>query len=190
MRKCLITHGEIETAMTSRIGALLQEGRSQKEICGMLGISSSCVNANSPYERGIQIEPSQTVFQSTHPVRGATQIRKGYKFPTVISIHAPLTGCDVIFDGPVGQLFDFNPRTPHGVRRGMGRRCLGYWDFNPRTPHGVRRPPLAICGFLMVFQSTHPSRGATNYAQVSALTREFQPTHPSRGATAAAMMLR
>lgn len=60
VRKCLITHGEIETAMTRRIGALLQEGRSQKEICGMLGISYSCVNANSPYERGMQIEPSQT----------------------------------------------------------------------------------------------------------------------------------
>lgn len=61
VRKCLITHGEIETAMTRRIGALLQEGRSQKEICGILGISYSCVNANSPYERGMQIEPSQTV---------------------------------------------------------------------------------------------------------------------------------
>lgn len=60
VRKCLITHGEIETAMTQRIGALLQEGYSQKEICGILGISSSCVNANSPYERGMQIEPSQT----------------------------------------------------------------------------------------------------------------------------------
>lgn len=60
VRKCLITHGEIETAMTRRIGALLQEGRSQKEICGILGISYSCVNANSPYERGMQIEPSQT----------------------------------------------------------------------------------------------------------------------------------
>ncbi len=72
VRKCLITHGEIETAMTRWIGELLQEGRSQKEICGMLGISSSCVNANSPYERGMQIEPSQTVFQSTHPSRGAT----------------------------------------------------------------------------------------------------------------------
>ena len=61
VRKCLITHGEIETAMTRRIGALLQEGRSQKEICGILGISYSCVNANSPYERGMRIEPSQTV---------------------------------------------------------------------------------------------------------------------------------
>ena len=61
VRKCLITHGEIETAMTRRIGALLQEGRSQKGDLRMLGISSSCVNANSPYERGIQIESSQTV---------------------------------------------------------------------------------------------------------------------------------
>ena len=61
VRKCLITHGEIETAMTRRIGALLKEGRSQKEICGILGISYSCVNANSPYARGMQIEPSQTV---------------------------------------------------------------------------------------------------------------------------------
>ena len=94
VRKCLITHGEIETAMTRRIGALLQEGRSQKEICGMLGISSSCVNANSPYERGMQIEPSQTVFQSTHPVRGAT-ISDGCPYiPRDISIHAPREGCD------------------------------------------------------------------------------------------------
>ena len=88
VRKCLITHGEIETAMTRRIGALLQEGHSQKEICGILGISSSCVNANSPYERGIQIEPSQTVFQSTHPVPSLWRSTTPY----------------------------FNPRTPHGVR--------------------------------------------------------------------------
>ena len=61
VRKCLITHGEIETAMTRRIGALLQEGRSHNEICWILGISYSCVNANSPYQRGMRIEPSQTV---------------------------------------------------------------------------------------------------------------------------------
>ena len=117
VRKCLITHGEIETAMTRRIGALLQEGRSQKEICGMLGISSSCVNANSPYERGIQIEPSQTVFQSTHPVRGAT-----------------------------------------GACRPVCRKDT---NFNPRTPHGVRRLSHARDTICTKFQPTHPSRGAT-----------------------------
>ena len=134
VRKCLITHGEIETAMTRRIGVLLQEGRSQKEICGMLGISSSCVNANSPYKRGMQIEPSQTVFQSTHPVRGATRrsphwrIRsrfqsthpsRGATRVTVrgyidlhISIHAPLTGCDHSSRWPFRIASYFNPRTP------------------------------------------------------------------------------
>ena len=117
VRKCLITHGEIETAMTRRIGELLQEGRSQKEICGILGISSSCVNANSPYERGMQIEPSQTVFQSTHPSRGATVRDLFGILQGLISIHAPLTGCDP--DGPAVPIpvLDFNPRTPHGVRR-------------------------------------------------------------------------
>ena len=95
VRKCLITHGEIETAMTRRIGALLKEGYYQQEICWMLGISSSCVNANSTYERGMQIEPSQTAFQSTHPSRGATTCRR----TSTSAVHS------------------FNPRTPHGVRR-------------------------------------------------------------------------
>ena len=156
VRKCLITHGEIETAMTRRIGALLQEGRSQKEICGILGISSSCVNANSPYERGIQIEPSQTVFQSTHPVPSLWRSTTPY----------------------------FNPRTPHGVRQNFGlvqiqipafqstRPSRGATvcqlsqsgdacDFNPRTPHGVRPVMYIWTLCLHEFQSTHPSRGAT-----------------------------
>ena len=156
VRKCLITHGEIETAMTRRIGALLQEGRSQKEICGMLGISSSCINANSPYERGIQIEPSQTVFQSMHPVPSLWRSTTPY----------------------------FNPRTPHGVRRAscaaffMGAkfqsthpsRGATLWlsihqnlwsDFNPRTPHGVRQDSRRSRKRNGKFQSTHPSRGAT-----------------------------
>ena len=105
VRKCLITHGEIETAMTRRIGALLQEGRSQKEICGILGISSSCVNANSPYERGIQIEPSQTVFQSTHPVPSLWRSTTPY----------------------------FNPRTPHGVRLSM--KSYRSWDSLFQSTH-------------------------------------------------------
>ena len=120
VRKRLITHGEIETAMTRRIGALLQEGRSQKEICGMLGISSSCVNANSPYERGIQIEPSQTVFQSTHPSRGAT-----------------------ISARPICmRMLNFNPRTPHGVRQLNLDWILETVKFQPTHPsRGATRRP-------------------------------------------------
>ena len=105
--------------------------------------------------------------------------------PERISIHAPLAGCDRI-KSPYGystcafqsthplrgatlrqrhrrrQRQHFNPRTPCGVRRsGAGSRPAGR-DFNPRTPCGVRR----LSGELaqvdrLLFQSTHPLRGAT-----------------------------
>ena len=82
--------------------------------------------------------------------------------PLAISIHAPLTGCDVIQD-TVLQIFRyFNPRTPYGMRpnfddddvvfhkisihapltgcdeRLKGRFLIGA-DFNPRTPYGMRQ---------------------------------------------------
>ena len=57
----------------------------------------------------------------------------------LISIHAPLAGCDwlTLDKDPAHQ--DFNPRTPCGVRRVM--------DISSFLPSG--------------FQSTHPLRGAT-----------------------------
>ena len=80
------------------------------------------------------------LFQSTHPVRGAT----------------------VSADEPRRPKLYFNPRTPCGVRpSALYATAIGGWHFNPRTPCGVRprralaqRPPS-------VFQSTHPVRGAT-----------------------------
>ena len=166
-------------------------------------------------------------FQSTHPSRGATREHL-CNFCTIrISIHAPLTGCDL---GPPrlhGCHGHFNPRTPHGVRpaRVTGKSSPPYFnprtphgvrpfsttvssgriDFNPRTPHGVRRKPpkkvypkihfnprtphgvrLLLYLFiiiLLLFQSTHPSRGATSFYSAMGWRRSFQSTHPSRGAT-------
>ena len=57
-------------------------------------------------------------FQSTHPLRGATEECLDLPAQTFISIHAPLAGCD--------------------LRR--GQRQLPECDFNPRTPCGVRPP--------------------------------------------------
>ena len=210
----------------------------------------------------------------------------------MISIHAPLAGCDhmrtqfhmqtryfnprtprgVRRSGPCdGGLPDnFNPRTPRGVRPGRLWRFYGLRNFNPRTPRGVRlvtqclkcfavdfnprtprgvrlrdvwisvvkeisihaplagcdarydvtvlcslisiHAPLAGCDkicsideYLLQFQSTHPSRGATDSGREKAKTIGisihaplagcdgnghgrptdflFQSTHPSRGAT-------
>ena len=130
------------------------------------------------------------------------------------------------------NLFNFNPRTPRGVRRRSSRRSAQTGgNFNPRTPRGVRPeqdchanqvPAISIhapregCDCFggdgvtgaVIFQSTHPARGATR-AHGSSLrwhsnfnprtprgvrqTRaachgggaKFQSTHPARGATVA-----
>ena len=86
---------------------------------------------------------STRTFQSTHPLRGATPDVVRQKAKRLISIHAPLAGCDRRRRACVGQRRDFNPRTPCGVRL--------YGSVAP--------PPPAS------FQSTHPLRGATMDAE-------------------------
>ena len=78
-------------------------------------------------------------FQSTRPMRGATQ--SGADLPPLgqISIHAPHAGRDGLPGAGVGTDDDFNPRAPCGARL-----RLPLW----RLP-------------LRVFQSTRPMRGAT-----------------------------
>ena len=78
--------------------------------------------------------------------------------PTVeISIHAPLTGCDLMptYNLPV--------------------RC----DFNPRTPYGMR-PFISFLVFILrVFQSTHPLRDATFHVFIYDLRHvNFNPRTP------------
>ena len=80
-----------------------------------------------------------SLFQSPHPVRGATGSRSCW----------PPSQCH------------FNPRTPRGVRRDTGIGPHGDANFNPRTPRGVRRRPRVETAPQAEFQSTHPARGAT-----------------------------
>ena len=56
------------------------------------------------------------VFQSTHPLRGATVKTGGLRHPLPISIHAPLAGCDFAQARSTRPAHNFNPRTPCGVR--------------------------------------------------------------------------
>ena len=57
------------------------------------------------------------VFQSTHPVWGATFQGSQPLFSFFISIHAPRVGCDAVQDRVNQLLRYFNPRTPCGVRQ-------------------------------------------------------------------------
>ena len=87
--------------------------------------------------------PARSSFQSTHPLRGATCRGSRRRRRGLISIHAPLAGCD-------GVLREHTRRIPH---------------FNPRTPCGVRRRAHLFQEQKRRFQSTHPLRGATiNFA--------------------------
>jgi len=61
VRKCLVSHGIINTPLTCKIAELQSQGLAQIEIAQAIGISRSCVNANTPYARGMMIDPSQTV---------------------------------------------------------------------------------------------------------------------------------
>ena len=79
------------------------------------------------------------IFQSTHPVRGATGSARRRQVRSGISIHAPRAGCDNAWRYITRRQTDFNPRTPCGVRL---RRCLQSTQ-------------------TATFQSTHPVRGAT-----------------------------
>ena len=124
-----------------------------------------------------------TRFQPTLPARGATCTAPGHPRGGDISTHAPRTGSDRTAthkrrrerfqptlpargattaqhpDSPRGG--HFNPRSPHGERRGENLSALFGYDFNPRSPHGERHdlPDAFKCAAL--FQPTLPARGAT-----------------------------
>ena len=128
------------------------------------------------------------------------------KYGFSISIHAPLAGCDAGYHARNWQKHDFNPRTPCGVRRkvanyfgvtveisihaplaGCDSEIVSVqptaFNFNPRTPCGVRLVTFCPIAPSLLFQSTHPLRGATYTVYLLILSLLFQSTHPLRGAT-------
>ena len=132
-----------------------------------------------------------------------TRLERAY----VISIHAPLAGCDSYYYVDYKLPWHFNPRTPCGVRRlqsGGGRPAPQISIHAPLAGCDQQLPrsrdrkaisihaPLAGCDeehkppntFAAQFQSTHPLRGATFVEVGDYLVHQgFQSTHPLRGAT-------
>ena len=110
---------------------------------------------------GDQVRPQSELISIHAPLAGCDL---GLEVPINrhgISIHAPRAGRDSGHEGAGGPDPDFNPRAPCGARRTAGDRMVRHWDFNPRAPCGARR----IYGVKFVlydaFQSTRPMRGAT-----------------------------
>ncbi len=81
----------------------------------------------------------EAIFQSTHPMRGATHNQGYSKQQIYISIHAPHEGCDVF------------------------SRSVYYDELGFQSTHPMRGAtlPSTVRRFNFRFQSTHPMRGAT-----------------------------
>ena len=148
----------------------------------------------------------EILFQSTHPVRGATSAAASPRAPSRISIHAPRAGCDrnIAFNSARGN--DFNPRTPCGVRP------TG-WNFRIRKHFISIHAPRAGCDRqeqrrdFCRYISIHAPRAGCDITVVVFLRdgnhfnprtpcgvrhaaklpqyqpNRFQSTHPVRGAT-------
>ena len=125
------------------------------------------------------------LFQSTLPVRGATQPYKLSEKGLQISIHAPRAGSDQEVVAFVQFERYFNPRSPCGERPIMvaaASRVLLH--FNPRSPCGERLcPPEG--GVKVEVISIHAPRAGSDFASFRAekCKKIFQSTLPVRGAT-------
>ena len=144
------------------------------------------------------------VFQSTHPTRGATSdallkaiiissfnprtphgVRPVYRRQrqTLQQSFNPRTPHGVRRTGrPDEQTAkSFNPRTPHGVRPTTSSSTAPRRCFNPRTPHGVRPTMREIGDWMVQFQSTHPTRGATYKRKQVKLMKDVSIHAPHTG---------
>ena len=152
--------------------------------------------------------PPSREFQSTLPVRGATDTQQRSRIQGItISIHAPRAGSDSIPIEPKTVNQNFNPRSPCGERlyrdllseaeqafqstlpvRGAtfrsGNFLATFFYFNPRSPCGERRLWLHNLPVLRGFQSTLPVRGATVDAEGQPLIWEISIHAPRAGSDA------
>ena len=105
---------------------------------------------------------SLSVFQSTRPLRGATGCEHGRDGDALISIHAPLAGCDLLLRAGKRDALRISIHAPlAGCDKSLQIWLGQSWDFNPRAPCGVRLLAAHQSKKRRLFQSTRPLRGAT-----------------------------
>ena len=68
VKKVLISHGLYESDRSREIAELRKQGMSYQQVADTLGISPTCVYANTPYEKGM--------YDSDTPTINALRIRK------------------------------------------------------------------------------------------------------------------
>ncbi len=119
------------------------------------------------------------VFQSTHPMRGATRRRGIYERAAPISIHAPHAGCDA-GGGSFSLHLGISIHAPHAGCDSDCRITLTYNAISIHAPHaGCDWRSLRHRQRSSLFQSTHPMRGATQRQKAAPSTLiNFNPRTP------------
>ena len=125
-------------------------------------------------------------FISTHAPRTGSDVHRQTDTPPeqMISTHAPRTGSDSGAAPSCAAARNFNPRSPHGERRGERGAGSRRHDFNPRSPHGERRNPVRrLARSMCNFNPRSPHGERQRWRTYFTLPTGFQPTLPARGAT-------
>ena len=126
------------------------------------------------------------LFQSTLPLRGAKIADIADAVNATISIHAPLTGSDILALRTLQRHYIFQSTLPlRGATVFLPPFFPPFDYFNPRSPYGERPADRIAARRRPGFQSTLPLRGATKRDQVERIKFQFQSTLPLRGATCA-----
>ena len=87
-----------------------------------------------------------------------TDLKAGIK----ISIHAPRVGCDQVCERRGGHNVSISIHAPRvGCDKNKFPAFKAIFNFNPRTPGGVRQSAYLYSVARQAFQSTHPGWGAT-----------------------------
>ena len=140
-------------------------------------------------------------FQSTHPLRGATCVICPKCGKQVISIHAPLAGCDSAAKPGTRERTRF--QSTHPLRGATNPEGAGRWEnrisihaplagcdecckickkqarnFNPRTPCGVRRSLSHYIILLLNFNPRTPCGVRRLHAPFQSLLMNFNPRTP------------
>ena len=93
----------------------------------------------------------KTIFISTHaPRTGSDSVALSLRLCCRISTHAPRTGSDTNSLYNLTTRPNFNPRSPHGERRGEPGEISPEDDFNPRSPHGERQRKVTILSIRII----------------------------------------
>ena len=103
----------------------------------------------------------------------------------MISIHAARVGCDEYFLGDDGKSYDFNPRSPSGLRRFTLFKSMQFWEFQSTQPEWAAT--FIACTTIIIINiiSIHAARVGCDLERIKEMFPDgiFQSTQPEWAAT-------